>query len=207
MSGRVVLLHGIWNARAWLRPLAMRLRRHGLQPQVIGYASVFGDPDANLAVLVDRLRTAGEAAIVGHSLGGIMALEALRRAPELPIPRVVCLGSPLRGSRTAATLAAAAWGAPVLGRSAGILQRDLGDWTGSVEVGMVAGTVQHGLGRLLCRFDHGGDGTVGLDETRMPGLTDHCTVPASHSGLVFSPQAAAQAAHFIRHGRFEHDVG
>lgn len=204
MTRRVALLHGIWNARAWLAPLARRLRAEGLLPTVIGYDSVLRDPAANLPMIVAQLRALGEVAIVGHSLGGIMALEALRAAPDLRVHRVVCLGSPLRGSRTAQRLAAAAWGAPVLGRSAAILQRDLARWEGRVEVGVVAGNIPHGLGRLLCRFDGDCDGTVAVEETRLPGLADHCVVKASHSGLVLSRAAAAQAARFIRDGRFLH---
>ena len=60
------------------------------------------------------------------------------------------------------------------------------------------------LGRLFARFDGGSDGTVGLEETRLPGVADHCIVHCSHTGLVFSADAVAQAAHFLRHGRFEH---
>ena len=59
------------------------------------------------------------------------------------------------------------------------------------------------MGRLFARFEGGSDGTVGLDETRLPGLADHCIVHSSHTGLVFSRDAAAQAAHFLRHGGFE----
>jgi len=68
---------------------------------------------------------------------------------------------------------------------------------------MVAGNVPRGLGRLFARFDGESDGTVGLDETRLPGLAAHCIVPASHTGLVFSAAAARQAAHFLRDGRFQ----
>ncbi|MGE8262480.1 MAG: alpha/beta hydrolase, partial [Stenotrophomonas sp.] len=49
------------------------------------------------------------------------------------------------------------------------------------------------------------DGTVALDETQLPGLADHCVIPASHSGLVFSPDAARQTAAFLRDGRFRRD--
>ena len=44
----------------------------------------------------------------------------------------------------------------------------------------------------------GSDGTVGLDETRLPGLHDHCVVQASHSGLLRSPAAAQQVLAFLR---------
>ncbi|MNO04758.1 hypothetical protein D3C81_2258900 [compost metagenome] len=46
---------------------------------------------------------------------------------------------------------------------------------------------------------------MALDETQLPGLADHCVVAASHSGLVFSPEAARQTAAFLRDGRFRQD--
>ncbi len=133
-----------------------------------------------------------------------MALEALRREPGLPVPRLVCLGSPLRGSRSARALASRAWLAPVLGRSGSLLDRGCEPWTGPTQVGMVAGNVPRGLGRLLTRMDGPSDGTVALSETRLEGLADHCIVSSSHTGLVFSRAAADQAAHFLREGHFLH---
>ena len=44
---------------------------------------------------------------------------------------------------------------------------------------------------------------MAVAETRLPGITDHCVVAASHSGLLFSSEAAAQTVAFLRHGRFE----
>ena len=107
------------------------------------------------------------------------------------------------GSHAARSLGRRRWMAPVLGRSGALLQAGCPPWSGEVPVGMVAGNVPRGLGRLFARFDGESDGTVGLDETRLPGLAAHCTVPASHTGLVFSAAAARQAAHFLRAGRFQ----
>ena len=201
---RVVLVHGLLNAEWWLRPLAARLRAQGFRTELFGYSSVFDGPERAVPRLLERLRKEPADALVGHSLGGLIALESLRQAPELAVSRVVCLGSPLRGSQTARNLATHGWGRPLLGRSAGLLQCGLECWDGTAQVGLVAGDVARGLGRLFARFDGGSDGTVGLEETRLPGLADHCTVHSSHSGLVFSPDAVRQAAHFLRHGRFEH---
>ncbi|KAG1251594.1 hypothetical protein G6F65_018284 [Rhizopus arrhizus] len=53
-------------------------------------------------------------------------------------------------------------------------------------------------------MDDASDGTVALAETRLPGLSDHCVVRTSHSGLVVSPDAARQTAYFLRHGQFDH---
>lgn len=206
MSGdarRVLLLHGIWNARMWLAPLAARLRAAGFEPETWGYASVVGGPERALPALVERLRREPGLDIVGHSLGGLVALEALRRDPTLRVGRIVCLGSPLRGSGTARVLGARRWSAPVLGRSAGLLVRGFERWDGEAEVGMIAGNVPRGLGRLLAAVDRDSDGTVAVAETRLPGLCDHCLVASSHSGLVLSPEAARQAVAFLRQGRFE----
>jgi hypothetical protein len=59
-----------------------------------------------------------------------------------------------------------------------------------------------GVGGLFAPMDGPSDGTVALSETRLPGIADHCVVPASHTGLVLSAEAARRAARFLRHGRF-----
>ncbi|WP_367346780.1 esterase/lipase family protein [Stenotrophomonas bentonitica] len=204
MNPPVLLLHGIWNARAWVGPLAWRLRARGFSVDTFGYSSVFGGPDVAVPQLLQRLKDSGPVALVGHSLGGLVALEALRRQPDLPVSRVVCLGSPLRGSGTARTLAEHGWSA-ALGRSSDLLLDGLPDWQGRAQVGLIAGSVPHGLGSLLGAIGEASDGTVALDETRLPGLADHCVVAASHSGLVFSPDAARQTAAFLRDGCFRPD--
>ena len=201
MTSRIVLLHGIWNARAWVGPLAWRLRAQGFMVDTFGYPSVFGGPEVAVPQLVEHLRGRGPVALVGHSLGGLVALEALRVAPELEVPRVVCLGSPLCGSETVRALASHGWSA-ALGRSGGLLLHGLPEWKGRAEVGLVAGSVPHGLGALLGAVHADSDGTVALAETRLPGLADHCVVAASHSGLVLSPEGALQTATFLREGRF-----
>ena len=202
-TARVLLVHGIWNAKSWLAPLARRLRDAGFEVEVFGYPSILGGPEPAIAALIERLKASPPVHVVGHSLGGLIGLEALRRAPGLPVRRMVCLGSPLCGSGAARRLGGHAWTAPVLGRSGALLQAGCLPWDGSVPVAMVAGNVARGIGRLITRFEGASDGTVGLEETRLPGLAAHCVVPASHTGLVFSAEAARQAACFLRNGRFE----
>lgn len=203
---RLLLLHGIWNARSWMTPLARRMRGHGFRVEIFGYPSIFGGPEPAVDALIERLREGPPVHLVGHSLGGMVGMEALRRVPELPVARMVCLGSPLCGSATARSLGRRAWTGLVLGRSGPLLQRGCEPWRGHPPVGMVAGNIARGLGRLVTRFDGESDGTVALAETRLPGLADHCVVPASHTGLAFSADAAAQAAHFLRNGRFLHEA-
>ena len=202
MPKRVLLVHGLLNSNFWLAPLAWRLRREGFEAEIFGYPSVMGGADAAGARLHERLLRDRFDALVGHSLGGLVALEALRLAPVPPVPRVVCIGSPLRGSSTASNLASHAWSRLLLGRSAHLLQSGLAPWSGQAEVGVIAGDVPRGMGRLFSHFDCPSDGSVSIDETRLPGITDHCVVHNSHTGLVLSAQVVAQAAHFLREGRF-----
>lgn len=199
---RVMLVHGLWNASWWLAPLAWRLRRLGFHVEHFGYPSILGGPEPAIDALVARLREGPPRHLVGHSLGGMVALEAVRRAPGLPVMRVVCMGSPLRGSRTAQALAARPRLAWALGSSRALLQTGCMAWAEGVEVGMIAGDVARGVGRFLGAIDAESDGTVALAETRLPGLAAHCRVHASHTGLVFSARAARQAAAFLRAGVF-----
>lgn len=198
----VLLVHGIWNAKAWLAPFALRLRREGLSPSLFGYDSVLRGPERAGDRLIAHLRRHPVELLVGHSLGGLVILEALRRAPELPVQRVVCLGSPLCGSGVATAIGGRPPLSLLLGRSRGLLETGCAPWEGPAAVGVVAGSHARGVGGWFTRMDGDSDGTVTVAETRLPGLADHCIVPASHSGLVMSVDAARQAGHFLRHGRF-----
>jgi hypothetical protein len=94
--------------------------------------------------------------------------------------------------------------AGLLGRSAALLREGLGSWEGRASVGAIAGRVPHGLGALFAGFADDHDGTVAVDETRLPGVADHAVIDASHTGLLFSAEAARQVAAFLREGRFSH---
>jgi len=201
---RVLLLHGVWMVGATMRRLAARLQADGFEPEVLAYPSIVGGPHAALPRLVDALRAGGPAHLVGHSLGGLLAVRALSEEPAASrIGRVVCLGTPLCGSRPARLLARTRLTALYLGRSGAILQAGCTTWPPGREVGMVAGRVPRGLGGLLARFEGEHDGTVAVAETRCDGLADHVVVDASHTGLLWSQEAARQAARFLRAGRFD----
>ena len=73
MTGKVLLVHGLLNATSWLRPLAARLRAHGVAPELFGYSSLLDGPQRAVPRLVERLRREPVDAMVGHSLGGLIA--------------------------------------------------------------------------------------------------------------------------------------
>jgi len=200
---RVLLLHGIWMVGLTMRRFARGLAQAGFEPEILGYRSIAGGPQAAIDRLLDALDE-GPAHIVGHSLGGLSAVQAARHVPRPPIGRIVCLGSPLCGSEAAHALARIPMSHLYFGRSADILHEGCCDWPADLDVGMVAGSVPHGLGALLARFDDTHDGTVSVAETRTPALADHIVVRASHSGLLVSAAAMHQTVRFLRDGRFDH---
>jgi pimeloyl-ACP methyl ester carboxylesterase len=202
---RVLMLHGLWMPALAMRPLARRLAAAGYEPEVFGYHAVLGGPEAAIGRLCLRLREA-PTHVVAHSLGGLITLQALEREPDLPVPRVVCLGAPLCGSAAAGGLARHAWAGRALGRSAELLRCGCRPWRGRAEVGMVAGRMPLGLGQFFGGFDGDSDGTVAVAETRLEGLADHVVVAASHSTMLVSPAVADQVVAFLRDGRFRRDA-
>lgn len=207
----VILLHGIWMPGAEMLMLKRRLEHDGLfSCHTFSYPSVRATLDENAALLHDFTASRGLATVhfVGHSLGGVVALRMLATQDDVPPGRVVCLGSPLCGSEAAAALASSRWGKAIIGNTlaAGVVHDPASNWAGSVtasrDVGVIAGTVALGMGRIVAKFDGENDGTVTVAETRLPGATDHLCVDANHTGLVTSSTVAAQTAAFLRSGRF-----
>lgn len=207
MTEHVILLHGIWMRGITLHALARRLRRAGYAVETFDYASVYGGVPPAAMRLRERMRAirADAVHLVGHSLGGLVALEAAREPLDLPPGQIVCLGPPLRGSAAARGLAYVPGGRWLMGRSAQVLAEGVDAWTGSRGVGVIAGRLPFGLGAAIGALGaHGAqhDGTVAVEETRLPGIADHCTIRTSHSGLLFSAKAADLTIRFLRARRF-----
>jgi pimeloyl-ACP methyl ester carboxylesterase len=201
----VILLHGLWMRGIVLAALRHRLSESGYAVETFDYMSVAESPDAAEQRLRKRMQALGGTVhLVGHSLGGLLALRACRDDAGLPPGRIVCLGSPLQGSAGARALNR--WGASwLLGQSRNVLEHGLPAWAGTREVGVIAGTSPVGLGSLSEDLGGPHGGTVAVAETRLPGITDHCEVAASHSGLLFSAEAAEQALAFLHDGHFRRD--
>jgi len=204
----VVVIHGLWMNGAEAGLLRHRLAdEHGYPTVLFQYGTFEAGFNAN----ADRLRDALDKVesprvhLVGHSTGGVMALTALQRRPFPKPGRVVCLGSPLRGSRAAAQLSQLGeLGAAILGQTGreGLVGPVLNGYQPDREVGSIAGTTSVGAGMLLGILPQPNDGTIAVDETKMVWLKDHLSYPVTHTGFLVSPEIAAQTAFFLRHGMF-----
>jgi pimeloyl-ACP methyl ester carboxylesterase len=204
MTEHVILLHGVWMRGLTLLSLARRLRLAGFGVEVFDYPSVFGSVDAACGRVRERMRAsnADRVHLVGHSLGGLIALEATRGKHPLPEGSIVCLGPPLRGSAVARGLAGLPGGHWLLGQSRETLTAGVEQWDGSRPVGVIAGSLPYGLGVAVGALAAPHDGTVAVEETQLGGVDDHCTVQSTHTGLVFSAAVAELVTGFLRDGRF-----
>jgi len=185
-------------------------RKHGMHVHLFSYPSVRGTLDENAAALTNYIRVSGadEVHIIGHSLGGVLALRMYANNPGFLPGRVVCLGSPLSGSRAANFMNEFEWTKDIIGKSVpdAIIHQTANDWASHVsnerDVGVIAGTVSLGLTRLMVNFEEENDGLISVSETRIAGVTDHLTSPVSHIGMLVSANVVDQSAAFIKNGSF-----
>jgi pimeloyl-ACP methyl ester carboxylesterase len=207
MIEHVILLHGLWMRGFALAMLHRRMMEAGFRIHRFDYLSVANTRERILERLREHMIELGESGstvhLVGHSLGGLLALQVCHGATDLPPGRVVCLGSPLLGSAAAREFSGLGRsGEVLLGHNRDLLEKGFERWDGPREVGMIAGRSPIGLGAVLAHIEGEHDGTVAVSETRLPGLADHCVVDTSHTGLLFSADVARLTARFLREGRF-----
>jgi pimeloyl-ACP methyl ester carboxylesterase len=205
----VVSVHGLWMRGASMAVIRGRLTPHGFGFHDFSYRSVrasLTDNAAELRAFVERV-PGDTVHLVGHSLGGVLACAMLESGLPARLGRIVCLGAPLRGSRSAARLLRWPGGRRLVGRCLCDVQERSGfaAWPAGVEVGSIAGRMPLGMGRLLGPFKEPNDGTVAVAETQNEGLKDHIVLPVSHVALLWSAAVAMETEHFLLHGRFSHE--
>lgn len=185
-------------------------REYGMRAVLFNYPSIRGSLDENaeaLANFIDDQHTS-TVHVIGHSLGGVLALRTAANHGDLPNGRIVCLGSPLSGSRAGQVLDDFDWTTQLVGYSLpdGVIDSSASEWATHVaeerEVGAIAGTVPFGLGHFVADFGEDNDGTVAVSETHLEGLKDHIVMEVSHKGLLLSADVHDQAAAFLQRGEF-----
>jgi pimeloyl-ACP methyl ester carboxylesterase len=207
MRPTVVYVHGLWltgQESLWLR---RRLANDfGFDVHVFRYATV-SNPIARVVSELQHMvqKLAPQTLhLIGHSLGGLVIYRFLESFPQQPPGRVVFLGTPALGSRAAVSAARARWIGSLMGRCIAeeILTARERRWVSERSLGIIAGSQPLGLGRFFANFDDASDGTILVSETRLPGATDHITLPVSHMGMLLSSRVARATGTFLRDGRF-----
>ncbi|MEL6125480.1 MAG: alpha/beta fold hydrolase [Pseudomonadota bacterium] len=208
----VAVIHGLGRGRGSMRLLAERLRREGFAPVLPDYASTQLSVEEAERDVLSQIRAAvpegDRLHLVGHSLGGVLALRLKVGALSGRARRVVQLGSPNGGS----ALASFAKSVPVIGDVMGpateqIGEADLGPLTlapdRQKDLGIIAGragwlpyTRQFGL-------DTENDGKVTVESALSVPHGNALVLDVGHMMLPLSSGAARQTIAFLRSGRFD----
>jgi len=208
-SERVVLIHGLWMTGLEMGVLKHRLQHdHGFDVHVFAYPTMHGDTlgvARDLAQFARALLVPGQPLhYVGHSLGGALVYKALVECGAPAGGNAVLIGAPINGSRAADAVSRNGVLNWMLGPH---VPRELAQpcgrsWQGPGALGAIAGSRRIGTGQFFADFSGEHDGSVAVEETIIPGLSDHIVLPHSHMGLIFAADVAEQVAHFLRHARF-----
>jgi len=199
----VILAHGLWVPGLVMKPLAARLEAGGLRCHTFGYLGRARPLEAHAERLARFARAVGPAHFVGHSLGGLVVLHALAADRALEAGRVVLLGTPASGCLAGRRLARHSVGRWFLGESGPLWSEGRRcRWERREPLGVLAGTVALGLGRLFGALPGPNDGVVTVEETTVEGMSERVALPLGHSQLIFSARAAALVESFLREGRF-----
>ena len=202
----VVLLHGFGGNRLWMSYLAASLRQSGYDVHVWGYPSLATPIDRlgeRFADYLDSLspnprngasRADGACGfhLVAHSMGNLVAREALRRV-DVSVGRWVMLAPPNGGSPAADRFAP--WVGAILKPLTQMRTcpesyvHTLG-YPERTEIGVVAATY---------------DFVVAESSSVCPSMVDRISVPSTHSGMLISAETARQVGAFLRDGRFERE--
>lgn len=206
----VVLQHGLFRTSASLSRLERALRAHGYEPLNVGYPSTRGGIDAHadrLAAAIAARRSAGPVAgwaFVGHSMGGLVVAEALRRADAVRPWAVVTIGTPHRGAvladlrkrwfvfRWAMGTAAACELSPGDPRHAR-------PWPADCPLGAIAGQLPGDGHAAIPGAD---DGTVAVAEALPDAAVARLVLPLGHTRLSFADAAITATLAFLARGSF-----
>jgi pimeloyl-ACP methyl ester carboxylesterase len=206
-ADRIIIVHGLWMTGLELSVLQHRLHTdYGFDVTMYSYPSITGTMAEHVAGLLAFAQTqeCQQLHFVGHSLGGIVVLKLLEAHNDLPPGRVVCLGSPMQGSSAVDGFARLPFARAALGAAIcdEVLTKKPRTWDGRRDVGIIAGSLSVGIGRLFADFQEPSDGTLLVSETKLEGAKEHLVMPVSHTGMVFSAEIAKQIADFLRTGHF-----
>jgi alpha-beta hydrolase superfamily lysophospholipase len=210
MKPLVVLLHGLARGHGSMAKLGAYLRARGFETWSKTYPSRKHSIAYLASALSDQLvEYAGDRPLcaVTHSMGGIVVRHL--RDPRLHWSRIVMLAPPNRGSQLAAGLVRN----PLFRWFYGPAGRELADATSWPEppapFAVIAGTRSVALTNVTSwtvgrRFPAGvsNDGTVAVEETKLPTMAAFAEVDATHTWIMNATEVRRLVVSYLREGRF-----
>ena len=193
----VLMVHGLAAHRIVFAYLQWHLRRQGLKSKTWGYRSVWNTIERHAQRLEKKLRQLdddprwSEIHLVCHSMGGIVARQALLNFVPNKFGRLVMMASPNHGSSAARFLANYVFPFSKTLRQIsdepGSYVRKLG-FPENIDVGVIFANV---------------DRVIKLESAIPIEGVPVATIYSGHNDLLVRPTTARQVTSFVKHGRFE----
>jgi pimeloyl-ACP methyl ester carboxylesterase len=202
---KIILIHGMWMNGVDMSLLRYRLRRYGYKVVQFSYSTMRCDLIQSAQQLQQFCLKQKDPTIhyVAHSLGGLLLRHFFHMYHDQRPGRVVTLGTPHSGSLVARKLGRNKVGRHLLGKSLHRgLSGDVPAWNNEHEIGVIAGTLSAGVGRLITHLPRPNDGTVALAEAPLEGMKDYKVMPITHMSMLILPQVVKEVHHFIMTGSF-----
>ncbi|MEA3470545.1 MAG: alpha/beta hydrolase [Thermodesulfobacteriota bacterium] len=208
----VILLHGIMRSPRSMNSIEHNLENRGYRVTNFGYPSTEESIETIAALLNKELTSIPDEGksvnFVTHSMGSIVVRYFLANYQVKNLGRVVMIAPPNRGSIIVSYLKN--W--PPYRWFFGEAGQELARAPDSLpnilpvppcEFGIIAGGVGNSFGfNPLIPGDD--DGTVGVDETRLPDASDFIQIKGQHSTLLMQMSVIDNVIAFLEEGKFIH---
>ena len=207
----IVIVHGLARTYRSMRSLTKFLKAQGYSVLNVSYPSTRASLESLVEHITEQVvdfnqNPQRKIHFVGYSLGGLLTRGVIRQHRPPNLGRVVQLAPPNQGSEVAdfwKNNFLFKWIFGPAGQDLGAQEKSFARILGPVdfELGVIAGNrTWDPISSAMIQGPN--DGKVSVESTRVPGLTEHLIIPATHTFIIYNREAWNQTVHFLERGKF-----
>jgi pimeloyl-ACP methyl ester carboxylesterase len=210
----VVLLHGIARTNKSMGSIQTVLEKRDYDVLSITYPSREKDIKAiaehiHKTALTEAFWNKYEKVhFVTHSMGGLVARVYLDKHRYENLGRVIMLAPPNKGSEVADLIHDIPLYDWYYGPAGDQLTTEVQESNQALpyyELGIIAGKTEWPYFVAAFIVPGKSDGRVSVERTKLDGMKDHITLPATHTFIMDKPNVHSQILEFLENGLFKHD--